>query len=120
MRYVVQWEYEDTVVDKPKNEERRQFGLAYTEFGPIAAKFQCPELMKSDCLRFVDTEVDTIFNCRQANTIDKEIEILLSLDLTEEEREDCLDFQETVSFFPKQNRNLLYLRIYPNPYSETA
>ena len=118
MKYVVQWEHEDNVFDGIVGEPRRQFGLADTEIGPIVARFQCLELLHSDCLRFVDDEVDTVFNCRQVDTIDKEIETLLGLDLTEEEREDCLNFKEIVNFFSNQNRSLLYLRIYPNPYNE--
>ena len=120
MKYVVQWEHEDFSFDIVAGEPRTQFDLGDIEIGPIVPRFRSPELLHSDCLRFVDHEADTVFNYRQVNTIDKEIEILFSLDLTEKEREDCLNFQEIVNLFPKQHRDLRYLRIYPNPYSETV
>lgn len=115
LKFIAQWENEDSKFRFIAKNLKWCPGVADTEIGPIAARFQCGELQKSDCLRFVDVEFGAIFNCRQAETIEKEISTLLSLDLTEEERKDCLKLRKLLNLIEGNRRDFMYFRIFPQP-----
>jgi hypothetical protein len=88
------------------------------KIGPIIGRFKAIELQKLNCLRFVDPAFGCIFNERQVKCIEIEIDILLSLGLSAEERSDCEKLRDYIALLAPQDRDLIYLRFCSDLYSQ--
>lgn len=113
MEYIAQWEREDDGSELICGNRMAHFGIAMIEIGPIVDKFQSPELMKSGCLRLAHIRSESLFNHNQMDIIEEELDTLMGLDLTIEERQDCLEFKALLDKIPKKQRENLYLRVCP-------
>jgi 3'-phosphoadenosine 5'-phosphosulfate sulfotransferase (PAPS reductase)/FAD synthetase len=115
MKVIAQWEHEDSKAYFLAKNLKWCPSIEQAEISAIVSRFQCEELKQSDCLRFVDYEFGAAYNSRQVETVEAEIKILLSLDLTSEEREDCLKLQKLLGLIEGYDRDLMYFRIFPRP-----
>lgn len=113
MEYIVQWEREDDGTELICGNKMAHFGIAMIEIGPIVDKFQSPELMKSGCLRLAHIRSEPLYNPSQVDIIEDELNTLMGLGLTNEERKDCLEFKALLAKIPKKQRENLYLRVCP-------
>jgi len=113
MEYIAQWEREDDGSELICGNGMAHFGIALIQIGPIVDRFQSPELIKTGCLRLAHNRSEPLFNHNQVEIIEKELDTLIGLDLTIEERKDCLEFKALLIKIPKGQREGLRVRVCP-------
>lgn len=113
MEYIAQWEREDDGSELICGNGMAHFGIALIRIGPIVDRFQSPEIMKSGGLRLAHIRSEPLFNHSQVDILEEDLNTLMGLDLTIEERKDCLEFKALLARFPKGQRESFYLRICP-------
>ncbi len=113
MKHIVQWEREDDGTELICGNGMAHFGIALMEIESIVDKFQCEELIDSGCLRLANNANNPLFNHSQVDIIEKELDALLRLDLSDEECKECHELKTFLSKFPEGQREGLYLRICP-------
>ena len=113
MEYIVQWEREDDGSKLICGNGMAYFGITLIKIGPIVDRFQSPELIKSGGLRLAHIKSEPLFNHSQVDIIEEDLNTLMGLDLTIEERKDCLEFKALLAKIPKGQREGLYLRVCP-------
>lgn len=113
MKHIVQWEREDDGSELICGNSMAHFGIALIEIESIVDRFQCPELIESGYLRLAHNRSEPLFNPSQVDIIEEELNTLMGLDLTKEERKDCVEIKALLARFPKGQREGLYLRVCP-------
>ena len=113
MEYIAQWEREDDGAELICGNGMAHFGIALIKIGPIVDRFQSPELIKSGGLQLAHIRSEPLFNHSEVDIIEEDLNTLMRLDLTIEERKDCLEFKALLAKIPKEQREGLYLRVCP-------